>query len=96
MIIDIPGISCVKPKGALYLFPKLDLTKFNFDDDNEFAYRLLDDKHVLIVPGSGFNHSDKAHFRVVFLPQIDELQRAGNLIHEYLLHSLHSNNLMPV
>ncbi len=96
MIIDIPGISCVKPKGALYLFPKLDLTKFNFDDDNEFAFRLLDDKHVLIVPGSGFNHSDKAHFRVVFLPQIDELQRAGNLIHEYLLHSLHSNNLMPV
>jgi alanine-synthesizing transaminase len=92
MLTDIPGVTCVKPKGALYLFPKIDLTKFDFADDNEFAYRLLEDKHVLIVPGSGFNHSDKAHFRVVFLPQIEELNHAAKLIQGLLHHCMHANN----
>lgn len=92
MLTDIPGVTCVKPKGTLYLFPKIDLTKFDFADDNEFAYRLLEDKHVLIVPGSGFNHSDKAHFRVVFLPQIEELNHAAKLIQGFLHHCMHANN----
>lgn len=83
MITDIPGVSCVKPKGALYLFPKVDLKKFNFKDDEDFAYRLLEEKHVLIVPGSGFNHQDRAHFRIVFLPPPIELKQAGSLISQF-------------
>lgn len=77
MITDIPGISCVKPKGALYLFPKIDMAKFDFKNDEDFAYRLLEEKHILIVPGSGFNHYDDQHFRIVFLPQVDELEMAA-------------------
>jgi alanine-synthesizing transaminase len=81
---DIPGISCVKPKGALYLFPKIDLKKFDFNSDEDFAYRLLEEKHVLIVPGTGFNHRDHAHFRIVFLPQLDELEYAARLMRNFL------------
>ena len=84
MMTDIPGITCVKPKGALYLFPKIDLSRFDFNDDNDFAYRLLEDKHILIVPGSGFNHVDKSHFRIVFLPQHDELEHAAKLMKGFL------------
>ncbi|MGB4839297.1 MAG: pyridoxal phosphate-dependent aminotransferase [Saprospiraceae bacterium] len=86
MLTDIPGISCIKPKGALYLFPKIDLTKFDFEDDNDFAFRLLENKHVLIVPGSGFNHFDKSHFRVVFLPQLAELELASKLMEDFFNH----------
>ena len=88
MITDIPGVTCVKPKGALYLFPKIDLKKFNFIDDEDFAYRLLEEKHVLIVPGSGFNHQDKSHFRIVFLPPTEELKKAGKLISQFFDLSL--------
>ena len=84
MMTDIPGISCVKPKGALYLFPKIDLKKFDFNSDEDFAYRLLEEKHVLIVPGTGFNHRDHAHFRIVFLPQLDELEYAARLMRNFL------------
>ena len=84
MMTDIPGITCVKPKGALYLFPKIDLSRFDFNDDNDFAYRLLEDKHILIVPGSGFNHVDKSHFRIVFLPQHDELEHTAKLMKGFL------------
>jgi alanine-synthesizing transaminase len=87
MMTDIPGITCVKPKGALYLFPKIDLSKFDFQDDHDFAYRLLEDKHVLIVPGSGFNHFDKSHFRIVFLPPTDELEHAAKLMSSFFSHN---------
>lgn len=76
-MLDIPGITCTKPRGALYIFPKIDKKKFDFKDDEDFAYRLLDDKHILIVPGTGFNHFDNQHFRIVFLPPVDELEYAA-------------------
>jgi len=87
-ITQIPGLTCVKPKGALYLFPKIDLSMYNFEDDNDFAYRLLDEKHILIVPGSGFNHSDTCHFRIVFLPNTEVLNKASLKIHEFFTENL--------
>jgi alanine-synthesizing transaminase len=90
MMTDIPGISCVKPKGALYLFPKIDMSKFDFKNDEDFAYRLLEEKHILIVPGSGFNHQDNHHFRIVFLPQADELEHAARQMASFFSHSTQS------
>jgi alanine-synthesizing transaminase len=84
LITEIPGVTCVKPKGALYLFPKIDMGKFDFEDDEGFAIELLKEKHILIVPGSGFNHMDRDHFRIVFLPQVNELAFAGKQIGEFL------------
>lgn len=82
-ITQIPGITCVKPKGALYLFPKIDLRSFKWVDDEEFAFQLLEDKHILIVPGSGFNHADKSHFRIVFLPREDDLREAADKMTDF-------------
>ncbi len=87
-ITQIPGVTCVKPKGALYLFPRIDLNMYGFEDDNDFAYRLLDEKHILIVPGSGFNHSDTCHFRIVFLPNTEVLSKASLKIHEFFMENL--------
>ena len=65
----IPGISAVKPKAAFYIFPKIDTEKFGITDDEQFALDLLHDKHILIVPGKGFNWNKPDHFRVVYLPR---------------------------
>ena len=73
---DIPGISAVKPKAAFYIFPKIDVKKFNITDDRQFALDLLREKRVLIVPGSGFNWKQPDHFRVVYLPRVSELAPA--------------------
>ncbi|UBM59214.1 pyridoxal phosphate-dependent aminotransferase [Marinilongibacter aquaticus] len=81
-LTDIPGISCVKPKGALYVFPKIDLNKFDFKSDEDFTLRLLTEHKVLVVPGSGFNAFDQSHFRIVFLPGLDTLNRAVNEMEE--------------
>lgn len=79
-LTDIPGITAVKPKAAFYIFPKLDVKKFNITDDVKFAYDLLTDKKLLIVQGSGFNWGQPDHFRVVYLPRIEVLEEAvGNL-----------------
>ena len=75
-ITSIPGVTCVKPKGALYLFPKLDVRKFGIDDDMQFAMELLREEKVLIVHGSGFNWPHPDHFRIVFLPALDDLKLA--------------------
>jgi alanine-synthesizing transaminase len=83
-ITDIPGITCVKPKGALYLFPKIDLKKFSFQNDEEFSLDLLTEQKVFVVGGTGFNYIDKAHFRVVFLPNTDTLDIACSRISEFL------------
>ncbi|MFN3783752.1 MAG: pyridoxal phosphate-dependent aminotransferase [Spirosomataceae bacterium] len=80
----IPGITCVKPKGALYVFPKIDLTKFSFQDDEQFVFDLLTEHKVLVVSGTGFNYPDGAHFRIVFLPNTDTLQLASNRIEQFL------------
>jgi alanine-synthesizing transaminase len=82
MLNAIDGISCVKPKGALYLFPKIDQRKFNIHDDEKFVLDLLISEKVLIVQGSGFNWPEPDHFRVVFLPHIEDLEESiGRLEH---------------
>ncbi|MCK8494325.1 pyridoxal phosphate-dependent aminotransferase [Spirosoma sp. RP8] len=80
----IPGVSCVKPKGALYIFPKLDLTQFNIAHDEQFVYDLLTEQKVLVVAGTGFNFLDKNHFRIVCLPSVDELTVALDRIEAFL------------
>lgn len=80
----IDGITCTKPKGALYLFPKLDVRKFNISNDEQFALDLLRQEKVLIVQGSGFNWPEPDHFRMVFLPRIEELDDALNRLDTFL------------
>ncbi len=84
---DIPGISCTKPAGAMYLFPKLDSKKFNIKDDQQFALDLLMQEKILVVQGTGFNWPTPDHFRIVFLPQTQVLEEAiyklGNFLDSY-------------
>lgn len=80
----IDGISFVKNTAAFYLFPKLDIKKYGFESDREFAKELLDNKKILIIPGSGFNCVDKKHFRIVMLPEEDTLRKAINDIGDFL------------
>ena len=84
MLNQIEGVSCVKPKGALYLFPKLDRARFNITDDERFAFDLLQQEKILVVQGSGFNCPDTEHFRIVFLPRVEELTDAISRIAEFL------------
>jgi alanine-synthesizing transaminase len=81
---EIPGVSCVKPHGALYVFPKLDKKKFNMHDDQQFIFDLLIRERVLLVQGTGFNWFEPDHFRIVFLPRIDVLDTALSRIAKFL------------
>jgi alanine-synthesizing transaminase len=72
----IDGLSSTRPKGALYFFVKIDLEKFDFSDDEDFTYKLLEEEHILVVAGSGFNYPEKNYFRIVFLPDVDMLNLA--------------------
>lgn len=87
LLNEIPGVSCVKPRGALYLFPKLDVRRFNIHDDERFALDLLRQEKILIVHGSGFNWPEPDHFRIVFLPRVEDLeaglQRLGHFLANY-------------
>ena len=74
MLNDIPGITAVKPKAAFYIFPKIDVRKFNIHSDEQFALDLLHDKHILISHGGAFNWQEPDHFRVVYLPRISMLK----------------------
>lgn len=76
LLTDIPGVTCVKPKAALYMFPRLDPKIYPIADDQQFAYELLAETKVLIVQGSGFNWIAPDHFRVVFLPNSDDMTEA--------------------
>ncbi|MCL1142585.1 pyridoxal phosphate-dependent aminotransferase [Shewanella gaetbuli] len=84
---SIPGVSCKKPKGALYAFPKLDMKKFNLRDDEKLVLELLRMKKILLVQGTAFNWHEPNHLRVVFLPHKDELTKAltefGNFLEDY-------------
>ncbi|MCD9465260.1 pyridoxal phosphate-dependent aminotransferase [Photobacterium phosphoreum] len=86
LLTQIPGVSCVKPKGALYLFPKLDQKKFNIIDDQRFAMDFLLQEKVLVVHGTGFNWKQPDHFRIVTLPRVDDLEQAMTRL-ERFLHS---------
>ncbi len=81
---DIPGISVVKPKAAFYIFPKLDVKKFNITSDVQFAYDLLKEKKILVTQGTGFNCPQPDHFRIVYLPTVDTLRTAATDIGDFL------------
>lgn len=82
LLTEIPGVTCVKPKSALYMFPRLDPKMYPIKDDQDFAYQLLQEESVLIVQGTGFNCPTPDHFRVVFLPNSDDLTLAiGRIAH---------------
>jgi len=84
LINQIPGVSCVRPKGAMYLFPKIDIGKFAIKDDEQFVLDFLREKQVLLVHGRAFNWPQPDHFRIVFLPHQDELTQAINALEEFL------------
>ena len=84
LITDIPGVSCVKPKAAMYLFPRLDPKVYPIKDDEQFILQLLQQERVLLVQGSGFNWPSPDHFRVVFLPHEDDLKDAIGRIARFL------------
>jgi len=86
LLTAIPGVTCVKPKAALYMFPKLDPDLYPIADDQQFAYELLAEQKVLIVQGTGFNWPQPDHFRVVFLPNSDDLVEAMGRIATFLAH----------
>lgn len=82
LLTDIPGVTCVKPKAALYMFPRLDPHMYPIADDQDFAYQLLAEERVLVVQGTGFNCPTQDHFRVVFLPNTDDLAvSVGRIAH---------------
>lgn len=81
---DIPGISAVKPKAAFYIFPKIDVKKFNIRDDEKFALDLLREKKILIINGKGFNWNEPDHFRVVYLPRVEVLEDAMGKLKDFL------------
>lgn len=83
-INDIPGLSAVKPKAAFYIFPKMDTKKFNILDDEKFVLDLLKEKKVLLTHGRGFNWAESDHFRIVYLPNIEQLKDATGKIADFL------------
>ncbi|WP_374317263.1 pyridoxal phosphate-dependent aminotransferase [Aquabacterium sp.] len=84
LLSQIPGVSVVKPKGTLYMFPRLDPKMYPITDDQQFAYELLAEEKVLIVQGTGFNWPHPDHFRLVFLPNSDDLTEAIGRIARFL------------
>lgn len=85
MLNDIPGITAVKPKAAFYIFPKIDVKKFNIHSDEQFALDLLHDKHILISHGGAFNWQEPDHFRVVYLPRISMLKETIGEIGDFFI-----------
>ncbi|WP_280155697.1 pyridoxal phosphate-dependent aminotransferase [Piscinibacter sp. XHJ-5] len=86
LLTQIPGVSVVKPKAALYMFPRLDPKLYPILDDQQLAYELLAEEKVLIVQGTGFNWPQPDHFRLVFLPNSDDLTDAVGRISRFLDH----------
>jgi alanine-synthesizing transaminase len=84
LITSIPGITCVKPKATLYMFPRLDPKMYPIDDDQEFILELLQEQRVLLVQGTGFNWPHPDHFRLVFLPYEDDLRDAIGRVGRFL------------
>ncbi|WP_020210332.1 pyridoxal phosphate-dependent aminotransferase [Gilvimarinus chinensis] len=86
-LADLPGVSCVKPKGAMYLFPKIDLNRHKIIDDQQMVLDFLIQEKILLVQGTAFNWPERDHIRIVFLPREDELTRAierfGHFIERY-------------
>ncbi|WP_233139613.1 pyridoxal phosphate-dependent aminotransferase [Aggregatibacter actinomycetemcomitans] len=86
LINQIPGISCTKPMGALYMFPKIDIKKFNMYDDEKMVFDLLAQEKVLLVHGRGFNWHSPDHFRIVTLPYVHQIEEALDKFAGFLSH----------
>ena len=84
LITAIPGVSCVKPRAALYMFPKLDPKIYPVQDDQDFFLQLLEETKVMLVQGTGFNWPEPDHFRIVFLPHEDDLREAIGRVSRFL------------
>jgi alanine-synthesizing transaminase len=84
LITAIPGVTCVKPQAALYMFPRLDPKVYPIEDDRQFFMEVLRATRVMLVQGSGFNYPDNQHFRIVFLPHEDDLREAVNRLARFL------------
>jgi alanine-synthesizing transaminase len=84
LITAIPGVSCVKPRAALYMFPRLDPKIYPVQDDQDFFLQLLEETKVMLVQGTGFNWPDADHFRIVFLPHEDDLREAIGRVARFL------------
>ena len=84
LITAIPGVSCVKPKAALYMFPRLDPQMYPIEDDRQFFMEVLKATRVMLVQGSGFNFPDQQHFRIVFLPHEADLREAIERLAQFL------------
>ncbi|KNZ43231.1 pyridoxal phosphate-dependent aminotransferase [Acetobacterium bakii] len=80
----IPGLSCVKPKAGFYVFPKIDIARFNITSDVQFALDFLKEEHVLMVQGTGFNWPDPDHFRIVFLPHPEDLIKTMDRLERFM------------
>ena len=83
-INEIPGLSAVKPKAAFYIFPKIDTKKFNILDDEKFVLDFLKEKKVLLTHGKGFNWNQPDHFRIVYLPNVEQLKDATGRLADFL------------
>ncbi|UTF61371.1 pyridoxal phosphate-dependent aminotransferase [Gilvimarinus sp. DA14] len=83
-LADLPGVSCVKPKGAMYLFPKIDLNRHKIIDDQQMVLDFLIQEKILLVQGTAFNWPERDHLRIVFLPREDELTRAIERLGHFL------------
>ncbi len=81
---QIPGVSTVKPKAGFYIFPKLDVKRFNITDDEKFTFDLLWDKKILLISGKGFNWHQPDHFRIVCLPRVEVLEEAMDKLRDFL------------
>ena len=86
LLNQIPGISCTKPMGALYMFPKIDIKKFNIYDDEKMVFDLLAQEKVLLVHGRGFNWHSPDHFRIVTLPYVHQIEEALGKFARFLSH----------
>lgn len=84
LLSAIPGVTCVKPQAALYMFPRLDPNVYPIQDDRKFLLELLEATRVLVVQGTGFNWSRSDHFRIVFLPHESDLREAIGRIAKFL------------
>ena len=80
---EIPGISAVKPKAGFYIFPKIDIKRFNITDDEKFTFDLLREKKILLISGKGFNWHQPDHFRIVFLPRVEQLSEATEKMKDF-------------
>ena len=84
LITAIPGVSCVKPQAALYMFPRLDPKIYPIEDDQQFFLQMLEETKVMLVQGTGFNWPQPDHFRIVFLPHLDDLREAITRVARFL------------